>query len=117
MRMNFQGPTRLAAMTALLAGAFFLLPLNTGPLSPLGYATASAAGAGGDHSGLRDQVQQGSNSGASSETSYSAAPMDAPVTPCQSCYGGSGTDAQNLSNYNYGMPGDCKSCENGEAGK
>src|SRR5215475_12378714 len=117
MRMLFQGPTRLAAMTALLAGAFLVLPLNADPLSPLGYAIASAAGNGGDHGGMRDQVQLGSNSGASSETSYSAAPMDAPVTPCQSCYGGSGTDAQNLSNYNYGMPGDCKSCENGEAGK
>jgi hypothetical protein len=117
MRMLFQGPTRLAAMTALLAGAFLLLPVNTDPLSPLGYAIASAAGNGGDHGGMRDQVQQGSNSGASSYTSYSAAPMTAPVTPCQSCYGGSGTDAQNLGTYNYGMPNDCKSCENGETGK
>ena len=61
----------------------------------------------------RDQVQQNSNPG---YTNYAANP-DTPVDPCQSCYGGAGTDAQNLNKYEYGAPKPCSSCANGEAGK
>ena len=49
-------------------------------------------------------------------TNYAANP-DTPVEPCQSCYGGAGTDAQNLSSYEYGQPKPCSSCVSGEAGK
>jgi hypothetical protein len=110
----FSRPTRLAAMTALLAGAFLLLPVKSDPINPLGYAIASAAGNGGDHGGMRDQGQStNSNTG---YTGYSADTTD-PVTPCQSCYGGSGPDAQNLGGYTYGTPGPCLSCANGATGK
>jgi len=104
---------RLTAMTALLAGAFLLLPLKSDPVDPLGYAVAAAASNGGDHGGMRDQGQDNSNTG---YTSYSADPTD-PVTPCQSCYGGAGTDAQNLSGYTYGLPSACQSCSSGAGGK
>ena len=104
---------RLTAMTALLAGAFLLLPLKSDPVDPLGYAVASAAGNGGDHGGMRDQGQENSTSG---YASYSADPTD-PVTPCQSCYGGAGTDAQNLGSYTYGLPNPCQSCSSGAGGK
>jgi hypothetical protein len=113
MRMLFQEPARLAATTALLAGAFLLLPLKADPSGPLGYAVAAAASNGGDHGGMRDQVQQNSNTG---YTNYSVDPA-APVTPCPSCYGGAGTDAQNLGSGSYGQPSACKSCENGATGK
>jgi hypothetical protein len=113
MRILFQGPVRLAATTALLAGAFLLFPLKADPISPLRYAIAAAASNGGDHGGMRDQVQQNSNTG---YTNYSVDPA-APVTPCQSCYGGAGTDAQNLGSYDTGRPSPCKSCENGATGK
>jgi hypothetical protein len=102
-------------MTALLAGAFLLLPLKSDPLDALGYATASAAGNGGDHGGMRDQGQDQDNF-SSAYTNYSADPTD-PVTPCQSCYGGAGTDAQNLGRYTYGEPSPCQSCANGATGK
>ena len=49
-------------------------------------------------------------------TNYAANP-DTPVDPCQSCYGGAGTDAQNLTKYEYGAPQPCGSCVTGEAGK
>ena len=111
----FSGPARLTAMTALLAGAFLLLPLKSDPLDPLGYAIASAAGNGGDHGGMRDEGQ-GQNNSSTGYTSYSADTTD-PVTPCQSCYGGAGTDAQNLGGYTYGTPGPCESCSSGAAGK
>ena len=104
---------RLTAMTALLAGAFLLLPLKSNPVDPLGYAIASAAGNGGDHGGMRDQGQENSNSG---YASYSADPTD-PVTPCQCCYGGAGTDAQNLGGYTYGLPNPRQSCSSGAGGK
>ena len=104
---------RLTAMTALLAGSFLLLPLKSDPVDPLGYAVAAAASNGGDHGGMRDQGQDNSNTG---YTSYSADTTD-PVTPCQSCYGGAGTDAQNLGGYTYGTPGPCESCSSGAAGK
>ena len=109
----FSGPARLTAMTALLAGAFLLLPLKSNPVDPLGYAIASAAGNGGDHGGMRDQGQENSNSG---YASYSADPTD-PVTPCQSCYGEAGTDAQNLGGYTYGLPNPRQSCSSGAGGK
>jgi hypothetical protein len=99
-------PIRLTGATALLAATILLV-------DPLGSAGAWAAGGGGDHGGGRDQVQQNSNIG---YTNYSADPT-APVTPCQSCYGGAGTDAQNLSSYTLGQPTLCKSCASGEAGK
>ena len=109
----FSRPARLTAVTALLAGAFLLLPLKSDPVDPFGYAVASAASNGGDHGGMRDQGQDNSNTG---YTSYSADPTD-PVTPCQSCYGGAGTDAQNLSGYTYGLPSACQSCSSGAGGK
>jgi len=103
----------LTAMTALLAGAFLLLPLKSDPVDPLGYAVASAAGNGGDHGGMRDQGQENSYTG---YVNYSADPTD-PVTPCQSCYGGAGTDAQNLGSYTYGLPNPCQTCSSGAGGK
>jgi hypothetical protein len=60
-------------MTALLAGAFLLLPLKSDPLDPFGYAIAAAASNGGDHGGMRDQGQDNSNTG---YTNYSADPTD-----------------------------------------
>ena len=111
----FSRTARLTAVTALLAGAFLLLPLKSDPVDPFGYAVASAASNGGDHGGMRDQGQDQDNS-SGGYTNYSADPTD-PVTPCQSCYGGAGTDAQNLSGYTYGLPSACQSCSSGAGGK
>jgi hypothetical protein len=102
----FERPIRLTGAMALMAAGILLV-------NPLGSASAWAAGNGGDHGGARDQVQQNSNAG---YTNYSANP-DTPVEPCQSCYGGAGTDAQNLSSYEYGQPKPCSSCASGDAGK
>src|SRR5215469_3638107 len=110
----FSRTARLTAMTALLAGAFLLLPLKSDPLDPLGYDIASAAGNGGDHGGMRDQGQVQDNS-SGGYTNYSGDPTD-PVTPCQSCYGGAGTDAQNLGGYTYGLPNPCQTCSSGAGG-
>ena len=115
MLTAFSRTARLTAITALLAGTFLLLPLKSDPLDPIGYAIASAAGNGGDHGGMRDEGQ-GQNNSSAGYTSYSADPTD-PVTPCQSCYGGAGTDAQNLSGYTYGLPSACQSCSSGAGGK
>jgi hypothetical protein len=106
METLFVRPIRMAGAMALLAATILLV-------NPLGDASAWAAGNGGDHGGARDQVQ------GNSDTDYTnyAADSTAPVTPCQSCYGGAGTDAQNLSSYAYGQPALCKTCASGEAGK
>ena len=101
------------ATSGLLATALFILPLKADVRDPIGFATAAAAGNGGDHGGMRDEVQENSNTG---YTGYSADPT-APITPCQSCYGGSGTDAQNLSTYSFSQPRPCRSCGSGEPGK
>jgi hypothetical protein len=106
MTMLFERPIRLTGAMALMAAGILLD-------NSLGSASAWAAGNGGDHGGARDQVQQNSNAG---YTNYSAAP-DTPVEPCQSCYGGAGTDAQNLNSYEYGQPKPCSTCASGEAGK
>ena len=106
METLFVRPIRLTGAAALLAAAILLI-------NPFGSAGAWAAGNGGDHGGARDQAQQNSNTG---YTNYSANP-DTPVEPCQSCYGGAGTDAQNLSSYEYGGTKPCSSCVSGDAGK
>ena len=100
MKVLFHTPIRSAGTIAFLSAALLLFPL--------GYASAFA---GGDHGGgVRDQTPD--NSG---YTSYSA--TEEPVIPCQSCYGGSGTDAQNLSSYTYGETTICKTCANGSMGR
>ena len=109
----FEKPPRLAGAIGLLAAAILLLPINADPVNPFGYASTWAAGTGGDHGGARDQVNLNTNTG---YTSYATDPA-APLTPCQSCYGGSGTDAQNLGTYQYGQPVPCGSCSSGATGK
>jgi hypothetical protein len=103
MKILFDAPVRTAGTIAFLTAALLLFPLT--------YASALA---GGDHGGgVRDQMPNNeSNSG---YTSYSA--TEGPVTPCKSCYGGSGTDAQNLSSYNYGGTTICNTCVNGSMGR
>jgi hypothetical protein len=105
METLFVRPIRLTGAMALMAATILLV-------NPLGSASAWAAGAGGDHGGSRDQVQDS----IPAYTNYAANP-DTPVDPCQSCYGGAGTDAQNLTKYEYGAPQPCGSCVTGEAGK
>ena len=109
----FEKPPRLAGAIGLLAAAILLLPINADPVNPFGYASTWAAGTGGDHGGARDQANLNTNTG---YTSYATDPA-APLTPCQSCYGGSGTDAQNLGTYEYGQPVPCGSCSSGATGK
>jgi len=87
METLFLRPIRLTGAMALMAATILLV-------NPLGSASAWAAGAGGDHGGSRDQVQDS----IPAYTNYAANP-DTPVDPCQSCYGGAGTDAQNLTEY------------------
>jgi hypothetical protein len=100
MKVLFDAPVRTAGTIAFLAAALLLFPL-----------TLPSALAGGDHGGgIKDQTP-----GNSGYTSYSA--TEESVTPCQSCYGGSGTDAQNLSSYNYGGTTICKTCANGSMGR
>jgi hypothetical protein len=106
METLFERPIRLTGAMALLAATILLV-------NPLSSASAWAAGNGGDHGGARDQVRGNSDS----DYTNSAADSTVPVTPCQSCYGGAGTDAQNLSSYAYGQPTLCKTCASGEAGK
>ena len=113
MKPLFERPLRLAGAMGLLAAVILLLPIKADPVNPFGYASTWAAGAGGDHGGAKDQVNLNTNTGYSSYTTDPAAP----VTPCQSCYGGSGTDAQNLGSYEYGLPVPCGSCSSGAAGK
>jgi hypothetical protein len=88
---------RLAGTIGLLIAAIVLLPIV-------------AARAGGERGGIGDQVK--SSYGYSN---YLAG--EDPVTPCRSCYGGSGTDAQNLSTYEYGQTKRCESCVNGSWGR
>jgi hypothetical protein len=83
---------RLTGAMGLLAGAILLLPIKGDPVDPFGYVSTWAAGAGGDHGGARDQVNLNANT---TYTSYATDPV-APVTPCQSCYGGSGTAVPGL---------------------
>ena len=109
METLFVRPIRLTGAMALLAATILLV-------NPLGSAAAWAAGNGGDHGGARDQVKDSGSDPSTGYTNYSANP-DTPVDPCQSCYGGAGTDAQNLSSYTLGQPTLCKSCASGEAGK
>jgi hypothetical protein len=102
MRVLFHRPARTAGAIAVLSAALLLFPL--------GYAFA-----GGDHGGgIKDDMPNNPSS-YGSYTSYSA--EEGPVTPCQSCYGGSGTDAQNLSSYSYGETNICKTCANGSMGR
>src|SRR5262252_4116906 len=49
------------ATSGLLATALFILPLKADVRDPIGFATAAAAGNGGDHGGMRDEVQENSN--------------------------------------------------------
>ncbi|HZT20222.1 MAG TPA: hypothetical protein VFA23_12520 [Dongiaceae bacterium] len=98
---------RLAGTAALLAAGFLLSPVKSSLVDPTGYASAWA----GEHGGLGDQVRQ--NYG---YETYSAED-GTPVTPCQSCYDGSYTNAQNLGSYTYGRPAPCESCDKGSLGK
>ena len=113
MKTPFARRLRLAGAMGLLAAAILLLPIKGDPVDPFGYISTWAADAGGDHGGARDQVNLNANT---TYTSYATDPV-APVTPCQSCYGGSGTDAQNLGSYEYGHSVPCKSCSSGATGK
>jgi hypothetical protein len=104
MKVLFHEPVRTAGAIAVLSAALLLFPL--------GYASAFA---GGDHGGgVKDQLPNNPSS-YGYYTSYSAS--EGPVTPCQSCYGGSGTDAQNLFSYNSGETNICKTCANGSMGR
>jgi hypothetical protein len=103
MRVVIDERVRQAGTIALLVAAVLLLPMKADPVSPIGYRMAWA---GGERGGLGDQVK-----GSYGYTNYLAT-EDPPVTPCQSCYGGSGTDAQDLSTYAYGQTAICESCLN-----
>jgi hypothetical protein len=84
--------SRVAGLTALLAGALFLLP---------------NAGARAGDGGLKDQV--GASYG---YTSYSS--ESSPSTPCQSCYDGAGlVGTQDKTPYTIQSEPPCQTCKRG----
>jgi hypothetical protein len=92
---------RVTGMTMLLAAGLFLLPVTTGHVDQMGYASAWAGDQGGGHDQVRGNSgnsANNSNSGNSGYTNYSAAPdpqrPNGPetATPCQTCrLGANGT--------------------------
>jgi hypothetical protein len=83
---------RMTGLAILLAAGFFMLPVATGQVQRLGYASAWAGEQGGDHGGGLKDLVPGNNG----YTSYSA-PDPSPSTltsvPCESCkFTGSGFD-------------------------
>jgi hypothetical protein len=105
MKVLIDKRARLAGMVGLLAAAVLLLPVKAVPLSPIGYPSAWA---GGERGGIGDQVKTPNG-----YSNYLA--TEDPVTPCRSCYGGGGTDAQNISAYGQTRP--CESCVTGSWGR
>jgi hypothetical protein len=81
----------------LLAAGLFLLPVTTGHVDHIGYASAWAGDQGGGHDQVRANTANNSNSGNSGYTNYSAPDPQQPngpgtVTPCQTCrLGANGT--------------------------
>jgi hypothetical protein len=104
MRAVIDERVRQAGTIALLVAAVLFLPMKADPVSSVGYRMAWT---GSERGGLGDQVKCGHG-----YANYLAT-EDPPVTPCQSCYDGSGTDAQNLSAYAYGQTAICQSCVSG----
>ena len=105
MRVLIHRRISLAGTIGLLTAVTVLLPLRADPFNPI-----ASAWAGGERGGIGDQVK-----GNEGYTDYLA--KEDPVTPCQSCYGGGGTDAQNLSTFTPGQAKLCESCVNGSWGR
>ena len=108
---------RLTRLAIALAVGFFFLPVTSGHIGQIGYASAWAADQGGGH----DRVSV--NSG---YTSYSASqPSQPPDTPCQSCLTGVGsgytpavptTYPTTYTDYSASPPASAASCDSCQTG-
>jgi hypothetical protein len=104
---------RLTRLAIVLAVGFFFLPVTSGHIGQMGYASAWAGDQGGGHD--RVSVNQG-------YTSYSASqPSQPPDTPCQSCLTGVGSGytpaaPTTYTDYSASPPASAESCDSCQTG-